>query len=328
MMDVARYVTGRSRILDYCHSSVQCLMSHFPSLFLPIYLPILLGFLARIIGFLPSDSGHAIRQFCLKITIPLLIFMSMATMDSAALSQALAMTLALPLYMGILWLFALLITSLPPLRTRRLEGILIIILGNIGYFGWAVTNITLGSDALTRNLMFTALFWPMTIMYAFFAKIAIDRSVAGVQSAFTIIRVAIPLLAAFIGGLFIALMGWRIPEPLGNTFMDFGEMTVPLILFGVGLSVTLRAHWGLLSLLLPLRLVLGLITAWLTIRILGSLDSLSRSVILIVSQMPVAANSLIVGDVMGLDEEFIAGAVTLSMLLALGSIPLTVFLFA
>jgi len=238
------------------------------------------------------------------------------------------MTLALPLYMGILWLFALLITSLPPLRTRRLEGILIIILGNIGYFGWAVTNITLGSDALTRNLMFTALFWPMTIMYAFFAKIAIDRSVAGVQSAFTIIRVAIPLLAAFIGGLFIALMGWRIPEPLGNTFMDFGEMTVPLILFGVGLSVTLRAHWGLLSLLLPLRLVLGLITAWLTIRILGSLDSLSRSVILIVSQMPVAANSLIVGDVMGLDEEFIAGAVTLSMLLALGSIPLTVFLFA
>jgi len=325
---LASWAAGESVFSIFAIPAYNARMSDSLSLFLPIYLPIFLGLLARLTGFFPSDFGHVIRQFCLKITIPLLIFMSMATMDSAALSQVLTMTLALPLYMGILWLFALLITLLPLFRVRRLEGILIIILGNIGYFGWAVTNIALGADALTRNLIFTALFWPMTIMYAFFSKIAIDRSVAGVQSALTIIRVAIPLLAAFLGGLFITLMGWKIPEPLGNSLANFGEMTVPLILFGVGLSVAFKAHWGALSLLLPLRLILGFAAAWLTIRILGALDSLSRSVIFIVSQMPVGANSLIMGDVMGLDEEYIAGAVTLSALLALASIPLTVFLFA
>jgi predicted permease len=303
-------------------------MKELLPLFLPIYLPIVMGFLTRLTGYFPEEFGHAIRQFCLKVTIPLLIFMSMVTMDSSAVSQVLPMVLSLPLYMGILWLAALLATMLPVFRTRRIEGVLVIILGNIGYFGWAVTNLSLGPEALTRNLMFTTLFWPMTILFSILSRIAVDRTLNGVRSALKTLKVAIPMLLAFAAGLAMKLAGFTIPPALAESLSAFSRMTVPLILFGAGLSVVFRAHWGILSLLLPLRLLLGLGAAWLTTRILGSLDSTSRSVILIVSQMPVAVNTLIMGDVMGLDEEFISGAITLSAVLALATIPLTLYLFA
>ncbi len=283
---------------------------YFPIL-LPIYVPIILGFLVRYSGYFPAEYGHPLRQFCLKITIPLLIFTSMALMDAEALSQVLPVVLSLPIYMGILWLAALLITKLPMFKTRRMEAILVIILGNIGYFGWAVTEISLGSDGLTRSIMYAVLFWPTTIMYSFLSKIVIDRSDDGIRSALHILKIAIPIFTAFIAGLLAAIFSISIPDSVMEPLSAFGRMTVPIILFGVGLSVSFKAHWGELSFLLPLRLVLGLGAAWLTVRMNVKLDDLSRTAILMVSVMPVAANILIMGDVLNLDEEFISGAVTL-----------------
>ena len=298
---------------------------YFPIL-LPIYVPIILGFLVRYSGYFPAEYGHPLRQFCLKITIPLLIFTSMALMDAEALSQVLPVVLSLPIYMGILWLAALLITKLPMFKTRRMEAILVIILGNIGYFGWAVTEISLGSDGLTRSIMYAVLFWPTTIMYSFLSKIVIDRSDDGIRSALHILKIAIPIFTAFIAGLLAAIFSISIPDSVMEPLSAFGRMTVPIILFGVGLSVSFKAHWGELSFLLPLRLVLGLGAAWLTVRMNVKLDDLSRTAILMVSVMPVAANILIMGDILNLDEKFISGAVTLSVLLALVTIPLTLIL--
>jgi predicted permease len=301
-------------------------MADYIPILLPIYVPIILGLIARFTGYFPVEYGHSIRQFCLKITIPLMIFTSMASMDTSTLSQVLPLMLSLPVYMGILWLIALLVSKLPMLKSRRIEAILVIILGNIGYFGWAVTKIGLGEAGLTRSIMFAVLFWPVTILYSFLSKAVVDRTEGGIKSALHTLKIAIPILAAFILGLVIAIIGWRVPESIFEPLSAFGRMTVPLILFGVGLSVSFKAHWGELSLLLPLRLALGFGAAWLTTRMIGNLDDISRTAILMVSVMPVGANSLIMGDILGLDEEFIAGAVTLSALLALVTIPLTLIL--
>lgn len=301
-------------------------MADYIPILLPIYIPIFLGIIARFTGYFPPKYGTSIRQFCLKITIPLMIFSSMAGMDGAALTQVLPLMLSLPLYMGILWFIALAVSTLPMLKNRRMESILVIILGNIGYFGWAVTRIGLGEEGLTRSIIYAVLFWPATIMYSFLSKIVVDRREGGIRSALHLLKIAIPILTAFIAGLIIAILGWQLPVSLMEPLSAFGRMTVPLILFGVGLSVSFRANWGELSFLLPLRLILGFGAAWLTTRMVGSLDDLSQTAILMVSVMPVGANSLIIGDVLGLDEEFIAGAVTLSALLALVTIPLTLIL--
>ena len=112
-----------------------------------------------------------------------------------------------------------------------------------------------------------------------------------------------------------------------SSLESLGGITTPLILFGVGLSVTLKGSGRELVFLLPVRLFAGLAAAWLTSVLVPGLDDLSRRSIMIVSTMSVGANTLIMGEVMGLDEEFLAGAVALSAVLALITIPVTLLIF-
>lgn len=231
-----------------------------------------------------------------------MVFTNMAALDTSLLAQVLPVTLTLPLWMGFLWLAALGLSRLPMFSQRRLEIVLVVMLSNIGYIGWAVSDIGLGLEGLARSIMFANLFWPSTIAYVFLTQLIVRRSQGGLSSALRTMRIAVPVLT-----------------PL----TAFGRMASPLILFGVGLSISFKAPWRELSMILPLKLVLGLATAWLAVLIVDGLDELSRRVVLIVSLMPVGANSLIVGDMLDLDEGYIAGAVTLSTLLALITIPLT-----
>ncbi len=129
-------------------------------------------------------------------------------------------------------------------------------------------------------------------------------------------------------GLALAIFGIHAPDYIMEPLAKFGHMTVPLILFGVGLSLSFKAHWGELSLLLPLRLVLTFGAAWLTTRMNVKLDDISRSVVLMVALMPVAANILMMGNTLKLDEEYLSGAIAISSLMALVTIPLTLILFS
>ncbi|RKX75013.1 MAG: hypothetical protein DRP70_04070 [Spirochaetes bacterium] len=303
-------------------------MSEYIPIILPIYVPILLGYLVRSTGYFPVKYGNSLLQFALKITVPLLIFTDMAGMDADALSQVVPVVLSLPLYMTILWLAALLVSKIPLFRKRRVETVLIIILGNIGYFGWAVTEIGLGSGGLSRSIMYAVLFWPLTILFSFLTKILLDRSDEGAKSAFYTLKIAIPIFLAFVAGLALAIFGIHAPDYIMEPLAKFGHMTVPLILFGVGLSLSFKAHWGELSLLLPLRLVLTFGAAWLTTRMNVKLDDISRSVVLMVALMPVAANILMMGNTLKLDEEYLSGAIAISSLMALVTIPLTLILFS
>jgi len=298
-------------------------MSETVLMFLPIYLPILLGYLAQVTGYFPVDYAHPIRQFCLKVAIPLMVFTNMATLDTSLLAQVLPVTLTLPLWMGFLWLAALGVSRLPVFSQRRLEVVLVIMLSNIGYIGWAVSDIGLGPEGLARSIMFATLLWPSTIAYAFLSQLIVRRSEGGLSSALRTMRIAVPVLTAFIFGLFVSLFDITMPGAVMTPLTAFGRMASPLILFGVGLSISFKARWRELSFILPLKLVLGFTAAWLAVLVVDGLDELSRRVVLIVSLMPVGANSLIVGDMLDLDEGYIAGAVTLSTLLALITIPLT-----
>jgi len=303
-------------------------MSEYIPIILPIYVPILLGYLVRSTGYFPVKYGNPILQLALKITVPLLIFTDMAGMDADALSQVVPVVLSLPLYMTILWLAALLVSKIPLFRKRRVETVLIIILGNIGYFGWAVTEIGLGSSGLSRSIMYAVLFWPLTILFSFLTKILLDRSDDGAKSAFYTLKIAIPIFLAFIVGLALAVSGIHAPGYIMEPLAKFGQMTVPLILFGVGLSLSFKAHWGELSLLLPLRLLLTFGAAWLTTRMNVKLDEISQSVVIMVALMPVAANILMMGNTLKLDEEYLSGAIAISSLMAMVTIPLTLILFS
>ncbi len=300
-------------------------MNFDPMLLLPIYLPIILGYLARVSGYFPTEYGPALRQFVLKIAIPLMVFINMSELDTNLLEQVLPLTLSLPVWMTLLWLIAIVLSLMPIFRKRRFESVLTMSFFNIGYIGWAVCDVALGPEGLVRSLMFATLYWPGMFVVAFVTHLVVDKSKEGFGRALGAVKTAVPVLLAFSAGLILALLEVDIPPVLVAPLSTFGRMTSPLILFGVGLSVSFNANWKELALLLPLRLVAGLATALVVVFLFPGLDDLSRKVILIVSLMPVGASSLLIGDIMGLDEGWISGAITLSTLLALVTIPLSLF---
>ena len=301
-------------------------MNFDPMLLLPIYLPILLGLLARATGYFPAEHALTLRQFVMKIAVPLMIFMNMAELDTGLLAQVLPLTLSLPLWMGLLWLLAVFLSMVPVLRQKRFESVLALSMFNIGYIGWAVCDLALGPEGLVRSLMFSTLYWPGIFVVAFITHLALDRSGEGLGRALAAMRSSIPVLTAFFSGLALTLLDIPVPGMLQGPLSAFGQMTSPLILFGVGLTVSLKADWKELGLLLPLRLLAGFGMALLVIRLVPGLDTISRKVILIVSLMPVAASTSLIGDFMHLDQRWLSGAITLSTLLALITIPLSLLL--
>ncbi len=102
-------------------------MNFNPLVLMPVYLPILLGYIARKTGTFPEEYAPVIRQFCLKITIPLLVFTQMATLDTHLLTQILPLALALPFWMLLLWGAGMLLTALPRFSSRRVETVLVIV---------------------------------------------------------------------------------------------------------------------------------------------------------------------------------------------------------
>lgn len=298
-------------------------MNFDPLLLFPIYLPIILGFIVRKTGYFSADHASALRQFVLKICIPLLVFVNMSELDTTLLAQVLPLTLSLPLWMALLWGLAIGFSLIPVLRKRRFESVLTMTFFNIGYIGWAVCDVALGPEGLKRSLMFSTLYWPGIFVVALVTHLVIDKSREGLGRALGAVRSAIPVLIAFVSGLALALLEIPVPELLTGPLSSFGRMTSPLILFGVGLTVSFKADWRELALLLPLRLVAGFATALLTVLLFPGLDELSRRVILIVSVMPVGASALLIGDIMELDEGWISGAITLSTLMALVTIPVS-----
>ncbi len=299
-------------------------MNFNPLVLMPVYLPILLGYIARKTGTFPEEYAPVIRQFCLKITIPLLVFTQMATLDTHLLTQILPLALALPFWMLLLWGAGMLLTALPRFSSRRVETVLVIVLGNIAYIGWAVCDIALGEPGLVRSIMFAVLLWPVTIFLALLTQLVVSSSEDRQKAAFRTIKTGLPLLAAFGLGLGLSLTDIALPDFLMDTLSVFGHMTTPIILFGAGLSVSFKLKDVRMIPVLIIRLILGLGAALLTVTLFRSLDEMSRTVILMVSLMPVGVNALIVGEMLELDEGWIAGAITLSTLAALITIPLQI----
>ncbi len=298
-------------------------MSFNPLILLPVYFPILLGFVLRETGFFPEEYSAALQKFCLKVAIPFMVFYQMATLDTALFSQVLPLMLSLTLWMTLLWAAGYLFSLLPAFRSRRMEVILVTMLSNIGYVGWAVCDSVLGNEGLVRSIMYAVPLWPATIVLSILAQLLMGCGQNRIKNSLHIIKAGVPILAASFAGLLISLLGLRLPGYVLETIDAFGRMSVPLILFGVGLSLRFRMRDAGVFLLIALKLAAGFAAALLVVRLAGSLDTVSRQVILVVSLMPVGANSMIVGGMLDLDEGWIAGVIALSTLAALITIPLS-----
>lgn len=289
-----------------------------------LFLPIITGYIVVKSGYVKPELGKDLKFFVIRVTVPALVFMAMYNTDVDTLKQLVPVAMSYVIITAILILLSFLL--LFKIKDKRLKAtyIVTIVWGNYGWMGWAVLKEALGEEGFSRGVFFTALWWPVLYAGSFLvSKLTKTDSRLDIKSY--VVNMLIPLIA-LLSGILLNILKVNIPEPVTYTLTKFGEMTVTIILFSVGLSISLKKSLeNFRQSLIPifLRPILGFVAGIITINIIGFTDEISKNSVMIESTMPVAIFTVVIGDMLGLDEKLMSSILILSTLLSIITIPLT-----
>lgn len=133
-----------------------------------------------------------------------------------------------------------------------------------------------------------------------------------------------PLIIGTVLGLAGNFAGLRLPEAVGLTVQRIGSAALPLGLMAAGAGLSfggLKAAPGLAAALLGIRHALLPLVA-IAITALLPIDAAQRSTMVMFASLPTASSAYVLAARMGGDGAFVAGLVTVSILLGMVSIPL------
>lgn len=138
----------------------------------------------------------------------------------------------------------------------------------------------------------------------------------------------LPPLWGMLIGLVIRAFNWQIPE-LGINFLNLvGQPTIPLIMIALGLIFAPKLHrLGHVMTAIFIRMGVGLLLGWLLTLILG-IEGMTRTIIIASAGTPIGFNTLVFANLENMDREFAASMVSISILIALGYLPLIIWLFS
>jgi len=138
--------------------------------------------------------------------------------------------------------------------------------------------------------------------------------------------IRMPMLAATLAGLLVALLQIRVPGPLHQAIELLGQISIPLMLFALGVRLTgvNLDDWriGLIgALLCPLS---GLLVA-AAVLVMLTLDERQAALLLVFAALPPAVLNFMLAERYGVEPRKVAAMVLLGNTLSLAVVPATLF---
>lgn len=291
---------------------------------LGVLIPIALGLAFRHSGAFGDRDGDVLRRLVMRLTVPVLVFFAIYDASSGDIRSAPSMVVCLVLLTALLFAIGWAASHLVEGTARRTAVHACITFGNYGWLGFGVAKVFQGDVGLQRAVFFTLLWWP--VFYAFGLPIGFlhGRSRGGGAHVPKALRAVAPSVAAICLGLLFNLMNWPVHGLLQNALRPFGEMTVPLILFSVGVMLDLKgAHKALAPALLvsAVTLLIAPLIGWELGAIFTS-DSVSYTVVILEAAMPVAAVTPLLAESYEMDLTVANTAIVVSTLLSMVTLTL------
>jgi predicted permease len=178
-----------------------------------------------------------------------------------------------------------------------------------------VVDALLGPSAARVPLLYdmfatVLVFWSLGVALAAW----LGGAAVGWRSALVVLRM--PPFWATVTALAVNLSGLTVPRALVQTFTVLGQATVPMLLFVVGSTFSLRglSRLDVLAPVLAIRLGLGLASGWLAARAVGLGGELGTATAL-VAMAPSVAVGIAISERFGLDSELFTAALTASTVL-------------
>ena len=188
---------------------------------------------------------------------------------------------------------------------------------NVGNMGLPLSLLAFGELGLALAVTYYAV--NVVIMFSFGIAVA-----AGAANWRALLR--IPVIYAIAAAVVFLYTGTQPPVWISNTTRILGELTIPLmlILLGVslaGLGVQSLSRSAILSIL---RLVSGFAVGWATAEIFG-MEGVAKGVLILQCTMPVAVFNYLFALQYGNQPEEVAGTVVISSVLSFMTLPLLLF---
>ncbi|MBN1196996.1 MAG: AEC family transporter [Candidatus Aminicenantes bacterium] len=295
-------------------------------LMLRLVLPMALGLLSRQLRLLPENGAEVLRIFVVRICMPFLVFQNLFSARVDSLPQffpaAAAFVLLSLLYaLTGAWVARLFFNGVK----ERNAYFIAVFMGNYGFLGWGVMHSFYGPDAFTRSVFFSMIFWPTFLLAGFFFLLRMNHRSSGSSASMgrmILVNATAPLAGAVLG-VVANLGGLSLPEPLAELVHSFAAMSIPLILFTVGLGLTLNmktGHWKTIAMAAVHRLLFGFLLGWIVWRLVAfflPVDGLTGRVILMEAVMPTAAMSPFFTLYFDSDRELVDGVIAVTTLLSM-----------
>ncbi|MCB0881652.1 MAG: AEC family transporter [Thermoleophilia bacterium] len=295
---------------------------------------ILVGVVLRRAGVLREEDGHVMVRVVLYATLPALVFLIIVRADLTP--TLLLVPLAGFIIHGVMVAGAWAGCRLAG-RDRPTTGAFIIAtaVGNTGFFGLPLIAASGGEFLQAAGVMYDALCtavitWTSTVAIAAAFSPRSDGG-ARVDPRSLVSGLTLPPTWGLAAGLAWNLtVGHDIPGGAERPLEIMAGAVLPLVMLYAGVMVDLsrvRARWRPVAVAAAVRLGIGPVVGFGVGWALG-LDGIVLHTVVIMSAMPTAMMSLVLGAREGLDADLLAGAVVVTTLLCTLTLPLVRTLIA
>ncbi len=301
-----------------------------------LFLLIGTGFGAGKVGVIKGDTVRALSRFLVDFTLPALIIISMQRPYTAVLrDQSLRVLLISSIIYAASFPLAYAATKLYRGAGKSELGVhrFAMCFSNVGFMGFPVAESLLGRESLfivsIYNIPFQILAFSVGVVMIAGKNGTGTHGKSG--SAASLKVLLNPAIASALIGFALFLGSVSIPDPIYTAMDLLGGMTTPLAMVVIGVVLSQTRLSGVFSnprlwFTTGYRLAFHPLLVYLFARAVG-LHGLELYVPVLVSAMPVAANSTILAGVYGGDSVTASALVFTSTVLSLATIPLTGWLF-
>ena len=304
--------------MDFLHIVTQMLM---------IFGIVLVGLASAKRNLWAGELDRKLSVFILNVSMPALILASVMGKDlEFEASEVLTLSLVAVVNYVILIGMACLIPKIWHVNLSR-QGLarFMLAFGNVSFIGYPVCDAVFGPKAVfcasVLNIPFNLLIFTIGVSFINGGK---------ARSAFSPKLVFSPCVVASLIAVVIALMGIRVPAPVGQWFHLLGDLTTPCALLIIGSSLShipVRDMLGnrfayAISLL---RLIVLPLVVGVVLRLMG-VDRFVANVAVVLSAMPIATNGIMLCLQYGKDERVMTQGLFLSTLFSVVTIPLIAYL--
>jgi len=279
-------------------------------------------FLIRWLGILHRQGGESLAGVIVHTTLPATIFLSIARTSVSLGSVGLLITCSISIPL-LLYLTARVIAEWLGVGCKT-RGVFLAspTISNLGFFLFPFFAAFYGAEGLGRLAVYDI--GNSLIGNSFTYYLAVSYGDQRGRSAGDHLKrvLTLPTLWAGILGLAVSLAGWELPTAVTKVLEPLAQANLPLAMLTVGVFIELRLrHLWALGLALFVKMGLGWGLGQVAATSLG-LQGLDRLVVTVAPAMPVGLIVLVYAAREGLDTEFAANLVSLSILAGLVIAPL------